>query len=335
MIADDLQYRLEEVLDVDPDSISADLARSGPEVQVIPDPIAMFDHELSVNTVLGAIAQASPQGVQTTTAFLEPDGTETPIEVRYIDEFEENPIGLDELRQLPILTPAGEFTAMEEVARVRTDEGRNTILRTDQSRRVVFTYRFTAEVLDSQPRIDSARSLVRLVISDMVLPPGYTVEVTEAEVDTIYYWMMGIAALLVYMILASLFESFSSPIVIFCTLPTAVIGSCIALAADRHGPHLGGRPHGAAGICRAHRHRGQQRHHPHRCGYQLAQARLPARARRDERRALARAAHLDDVVDDPCLVCFRWRSSSVVTSRSGRRLRSPWSAVWRYRWYRR
>ena len=122
MIADDLQYRLEEIIDVDPDSISVDLARSGPEVQVIPDPIAMFDHQLNVTTVLGAIAQASPQGVQTTTAFLEADGTETPIEVRYIEEFEENPIGLDELRQLPILTPAGEFTAMEEVARVRTDE---------------------------------------------------------------------------------------------------------------------------------------------------------------------------------------------------------------------
>ena len=76
-----------------------------------------------VTTVLGAIAQASPQGVQTTTNFLEADGTETPIEVRYIEEFEENPVGLDELRQLPILTPAGEFTAMEEVARVRTDEG--------------------------------------------------------------------------------------------------------------------------------------------------------------------------------------------------------------------
>jgi len=229
MLADDLQYRLEEVPDVDPDSISVDLARSAPEVQVIPDAMAMFDRQLNVNTVLGAIAQASPQGVQTTVAFLEPDGTETPIEVRYIDEFEENPIGLDELRQLPILTPAGEFTAMEEVARVRTDEGRNTILRTDQSRRVVLTYRFTTEVLDSQPLTDAARGVVRLVINDMVLPPGYTVEVTEAEVDNIYYWMMGIAAILVYMILASLFESLSSPIVIFCTLPTAIIGSCVAL----------------------------------------------------------------------------------------------------------
>ncbi len=229
MIAEDLQFRLEGIEEIDPDSISLDLARSSPEVQVIPDAMAMFDRQLDVATVLGAIAQAAPEGVQTTTAFLEPDGTETPIEVRYIEDLEETEIGLDDLRTLPILTPAGDLTPIEEVARVRTDEGRNSILRTDQSRRVIVTYRFTDEVLDSQPRVDYGRSLVRLVASDMVLPPAYTIEVVEAEVNSIYYWMMGIAALLVYMILASLFESFSSPIVIFCTLPTAVIGSCWAL----------------------------------------------------------------------------------------------------------
>ena len=230
MIADDLQYRLELIDgEVDAGSISIDLARAGPEVQVIPDPIAMFDRRLQVETVLAAITQANPLGAQTASDFLEADGTETPIQVTYIEDLEDNTIGLDDLRRLPILTPAGELTPIEEVARVRTDEGRNTILRTNQSRRVVLTYRFTSEVLASQPRVDAARDLVRLLVADMVLPPGYTAEIVEGEVDTIYYWMMGIAALLVYMILAALFESFASPIVIFCTLPTAVIGSCLAL----------------------------------------------------------------------------------------------------------
>ena len=63
----------------------------------------------------------------------------------------------------------------------------------------------------------------------MVLPQGYTIEIIEAEEETIYYWMMGIAGLLIFMILASLFESLSAPLIILCTLPTAVIGSCWAL----------------------------------------------------------------------------------------------------------
>jgi len=67
------------------------------------------------------------------------------------------------------------------------------------------------------------------VAQGLALPDGYTIETVEATVETVYYWMMGIAALLVYMILASLLESFTSPVVVFCTLPTAAIGACWAL----------------------------------------------------------------------------------------------------------
>ena len=67
------------------------------------------------------------------------------------------------------------------------------------------------------------------MVQDLVLPDSYTIEIAEVETDAIYYWMMGIAAVLTYMVLASLFESLASPLLIFCTLPTAAIGSCWAL----------------------------------------------------------------------------------------------------------
>ncbi|MFQ5742478.1 MAG: efflux RND transporter permease subunit [Acidobacteriota bacterium] len=229
MIADDLSYRLEELEEIDENSVGVDLVRSAPEVQIIPDPTAMFDRGVQVNTVLRAVEQSSPLGFQSRTAFLEADGTETPIEVRFKEDSEGAVAVVADLRQLPVLTPSGALMPMEQVARVRTDEGRNSILRTDQSRRVLVSYRFVPEVLDSQPRLDAGRRLARTVVQDMMLPRGYSVEIDESEVDTVYYWMMGIAAVLVYMILGSLFESFASPIVIFCTLPTAVIGSCWAL----------------------------------------------------------------------------------------------------------
>ena len=112
---------------------------------------------------------------------------------------------------------------------MRADEGRNNILRTDQARRVGLSYQFVDEILDSQPLLDGARAMVRAMVQDLVLPGGYTIEIVEVETDTVYYWMMGIAAILTYMVLASLFESFAAPLLIFCTLPTAAIGSCWAL----------------------------------------------------------------------------------------------------------
>jgi len=229
MIAEDLVYRLEEVEDIDVNSVQSDVQRSAPEVQVIPDAVAMFDRAIDIGDLLGAIEGSSVEGFRTSIAFLEADGTETPIEVRPVEDPETQQIGVDDLRRLPILTPSGDFTPMEEVSRVRTDEGRRSILRTDRTRRVVVSYNFLDEVLDSQPRLDAARRMVRVMAQNLYLPEGYSIEIIEGEVDTVYYWMMGIAAILVYMILASLFESFASPIVIFCTLPTAAIGSVWAL----------------------------------------------------------------------------------------------------------
>ena len=235
MVADDLSYRFEELEEVDANSVRSDARRSAPEAQVIPDPVAMFDQGVEINTVLTAIADASPEGFQTRTAFLAADGTETPIEVRTTDDPEALGAGLQGLRQVAVFAPAGGHVPLEELARVRTDEGRGTIQRTDRARRVVVSYRFAAEILNSQPRLDAARGLVRDLVQDLVLPEGYTVELVESETNTVYYWMIGIAAILVYMILAALFESLASPIIIFGALPTAVIGSCWALILSETG----------------------------------------------------------------------------------------------------
>ena len=70
MIADDLSYRLEELAEIDANSVRPDLQRSAPEIQVIPRPLALFDHDLRVNTVLSAIANANPEGFAAQTEVL-------------------------------------------------------------------------------------------------------------------------------------------------------------------------------------------------------------------------------------------------------------------------
>ncbi len=229
MIANDVVYRLEELEEVDANSVRADAERSSPEVQVIPDAAALFDRQLGTREVLAAMGDTRWDGFRTTVPFLLPDATEIPIEVRTIEEEDRDRYGLAEFKRSRILNQVGQYVSLDEVARVRTDEGRSNLLRTDQARRIVVSYRFPSEILDSQPRLETARRVVRTTLQDMVLPEGYSIEITEAQEETIYYWMMGVAAVLIYMILASLFESFASPVIILCTLPPAAIGSCWAL----------------------------------------------------------------------------------------------------------
>lgn len=230
MLADDLAFRLEELEGVvDPSSVRPDVERSAPEVQVLPDEAMMFDRQLNIQTVLASVGDARADGFQTGVPFLTPSGLEISIDVRTIEDPKTDSPGLQEFRTMPIISPNGQYVVLDEVSHVRTDQGRSMILRTDQSRRAMVAYQFTTEVLDSQPALDEARKFIRDVIQEMVLPNEYSIEIVEAEEETIYYWMMGIAALLIYMILASLFESFSAPLIILCTLPTAIIGSCWAL----------------------------------------------------------------------------------------------------------
>jgi ABC-type multidrug transport system ATPase subunit len=230
MLADDLAFRLEELEGVvDPNSVRPDVERSAPEVQVLPDEAMMFDRQLNIQTLLATIGDTRPDGFQTAVPFLTPSGLEISIDVRTIEDPKKDSPGLQEFRAMPIMAPNGQYVALDEISHVRTDQGRSMILRTDQSRRAMVAYQFTAEVLDSQPALDEARRFIRDVIQEMVLPDEYSVEVLQAEEGSIYYWMMGIALILIYMILASLFESLSAPLIILCTVPTAIIGSCWAL----------------------------------------------------------------------------------------------------------
>ena len=136
-------------------------------------------------------------------SFLTPEGTEIPIDIRNVEDPEEEGEGIAGLRQTPILGSGGTYIPLVEVSHVRRDQGRSMILRTDQSRRVIVSYNFAEEILQSQPLLEASRAYVQAVVSEMVLPEGYSIEMIEAEEETIYYWMMGIAALLIFMILAS------------------------------------------------------------------------------------------------------------------------------------
>ena len=105
---------------------------------------------------------------------------------------------------------------------------------------------------------------------------------------------MGLAIFLVYLVMASQFESFLHPFVIIFTLPLGAIGVVAALAADRqHGQRRRPDRRRDAG-----RHRGQQRHRPDRRGQPPAPRRGLGEARGPDRgRPAAPAADPDDLGD--------------------------------------
>lgn len=130
---------------------------------------------------------------------------------------------LDDLANLSILTPGGALVPLREVADLNRRESPVVVSRENQTR-VCY---ITADVQDRP--LGSVMKDIQSRLDRHPLPPGYRItyggesrEMTEAFGSLTLALVLGI--LLVYMVMASQFESLFNPFVIMFTMPLAFIG---------------------------------------------------------------------------------------------------------------
>ena len=149
---------------------------------------------------------------------------------------------LDDVRRLSLYTPDGDSVFLEQIADFVPDIGMSEIIRKNKTRVVHIT------AMVSKGSLQKAVDRVKASLADMELPKDYYWRVggdyernmrNEKELSAFpfslkapYVQMPGvlwITLLLVFMVLASLFESFSQPFVILFSVPLAIIGVVLAL----------------------------------------------------------------------------------------------------------
>ena len=134
----------------------------------------------------------------------------------------------EDLRRISIVTPDGEHVYLSQVADFNFDLGPSEIWRKNKARMVQVSGNTGGTPLGT------AADNVKKSLSDLKLPKDY-------------FWQFGgnydkmiqnqkelnaaliLSLILVYMLLASLFESFAQPFIILFTVPLAAIGAIIAL----------------------------------------------------------------------------------------------------------
>ncbi|HOW39574.1 MAG TPA: efflux RND transporter permease subunit [Bacteroidales bacterium] len=137
---------------------------------------------------------------------------------------------IDDLRQLEVSGNNGMLIEMEELADIVFSSGSGNIHRENQEKRITLTYSFNEEIKDNKDLLEGARSEVESIVAGMAIPPGIAVElVYEDNQLQDFYYLIGIAFLLIYMILAAVFESLVTPVVLMFSIPLAALGSLIAL----------------------------------------------------------------------------------------------------------
>lgn len=141
---------------------------------------------------------------------------------------------VDDLRRLPITGEGGAEHELQNLSRIIYAYGERSVRRVNQERHVEVRYEFASEVSSSKSLLEGARREVDAIVAGLKVPPGVAVEVVHDETDYgEYLFLIAVAFVLIYMILASVFESLTAPVVIMFAIPLAAAGSFWALIFTR------------------------------------------------------------------------------------------------------
>lgn len=208
-----------------------------PEVRVRFDRSKMAELGLSSATVGGAI---STYFMGKLAGRYSEGGDEFDIVVRY---GKESRLDIDELRRMPIATPRGPMVPLANVADLTVGLGPVDIVRKDQERISRLTCYLKSDYVDPNGKaqrkdLGSSIGRVRGELDKYPWPKEFSSFVGGVAEDfQTSFKYLGLALLvsvfLVYMVMASQFESLREPFIIMFTVPLAMIGVVLTFVLSR------------------------------------------------------------------------------------------------------
>ncbi len=222
-IAEDFQYYLEDLATID--RVSLDVADDRPEIHLLLDNQILSHYDIplmSIASELSGFESEFSSGMTFKSGTREYD-----IVIRN-SNLEEKQI--DDLRDLQIRSNTSSIYPLDQLSRIIYSSGISRINRVNQEKQIEVTFTFLNEVNNSKRLLKAARSELDQLISQVEIPAGIAVEIVQEETDLTEYKFLFLAAFIfIYMILASVFESFLIPLVMMFAIPLAVIGSLWAI----------------------------------------------------------------------------------------------------------
>lgn len=216
--------KIENVLMQDPDVISVDNGRTSPtpELQYIVDRNRISKMGSSLSEIANSL-KTQAQG--TRVGFFRDEGREVPIEVRVSKSVITN---REQLFDLELIQVGEQRVPVSALGRFESVKGLERIERRDRQ-----------TVLDVNVEVDGnaneyREEIINVIKREVILPDGYRYEFTGSTSDadegaSEVLWALLAAIALTYMIMASLFENFRDPFVIFFTIPLAFFGALAGL----------------------------------------------------------------------------------------------------------
>ena len=157
-------------------------------------------------------------------SYYEENGREFDITLRFEDTYRSS---IDDIKKLQVKNSDGEFVSLEGLISFEEHTGTSSINRYDRERKVMVTSGMYETSLD----------VIMKVVDEKIgelLPAGYTYRYTGdienmADTNAAFGAAVFLAVILIYLILAALYESIIQPFIIMVAMPLSFTGVIVAL----------------------------------------------------------------------------------------------------------
>ncbi len=192
-----------------------------PEVQVVIDKVKSEESGLS-SSIIGQIVKYGIQG-GVATKFYE-DNREIDVKIRYRENFRDS---IEKISNYRFKNKEGMYIPITEIASFKEDSAPVKIYRKNKKRLFSFTVRVASIGLDKlMSKLEFLKSYP--------MPENYRIEFGEGlkkaiESQKRFFFIIVFAFILIYMIIASYFESLTKPLLLLIPLPIPIIVSLTIL----------------------------------------------------------------------------------------------------------
>ncbi|WP_235298211.1 efflux RND transporter permease subunit [Portibacter marinus] len=212
---------------------SANLSTRGsrPEARLDFDPLTMARNNIIPENIALALRDFGQTSTSETQFKYGNEGYNIIIRESESPTIEEEAKTMDDLRTLEIRDQVGGRHQLTDISSITKTQGSEDIRRINQQKQIELTYAPTRQAEQSRDLLESYKSNISDLIANYQIPPGVAIELVDAQ-DQLkdFKPLVGAAFLLIFIILASSFESLTAPFVLGFSVPLAATGALLGLA---------------------------------------------------------------------------------------------------------
>lgn len=229
-VAEDLLYYVEDLESINRANISASSNR--PEVHLYFNQLLLTEYGITLRNITSELGTFTREFTSGANFKQGNEEYEIVIKEKLLDDEDEDDTdkGIEDLQTLQISGSDGSTHELQDIADLVYANGMSSITRVNQEKQIELTYSFVDEAEDSKDLLEAYRLEIDEIIGAYKLPSGVAIQVVHEEDQYAEFkFLIAAAFILILMILASVFESISTPFVLMFSIPLAAIGSFLAL----------------------------------------------------------------------------------------------------------